>query len=287
MSIKYGLSTKTRDVISEGNILNFAVDTTKYESKTSTVWKLSNNYYSYGDSLLNGAEFPQNNIVTQITNKNFVYSLFIYDAKNAELISPNNLNFEILYTNIPFNYKTYNTTDSFNIEWYSLIVDTNVNATIRISGENYLTTYIQLGSSFTSNEVVQAVSIINTNNLPDGVTLITQTLEQNNNGTVQEYILDFPASNTIPESATITIAEGAKFYDSNDNLLVGSLTIKVAYFSSINPESYSLFSAGWNVPNIEKNGQLLESGHHFFSVGGFHNIEITDSNGTLATRIDL
>lgn len=287
MGIFTSLRNRTRQIIGASNATNLTTNTSNLNSKISTVWKLSKDYYSYGGSFLEGTKLPQQNEVVQLTNKNFLYSLFVTDAKSEQLISPNSLQFEIIYSNVISDYKTYKTIDSFNIEYYSLLSDYSIHTTVRIRGDDYVTAYVQLGSETTSDEIFQSVSMVNINNLPDGVSVIKQILQQNNNGIAQEYVLDFPASDTRPESATITISQGAKFYDKNNNLLVGPLLITTGYFSSINPVSYYLFSPGWDVPNLEKNGELIGAGHNFFNFGGFYNIEVVDENGTYAERVSL
>lgn len=280
MSIKYGLIKTTIEETDAAHLISFIDDSTNKDQKVSLTFKHCADYYVASDKLNDGAGYPLAHNLQSITKKKYTYSLQVFDGKTKELINPSNLNYEVLYINKSLRYTTNKGTWSFNVVFDSIPKE-EIRLTIRIKGQNYLTTYAQITSNNKTLEHVHNIGIVNINNVPDGVSVVNTTLQQDNNGTVQEYVLNFPSSPTKYESSKITIPQGTKFYDANHDLLQGPISVKIGHFSPTTASS--LFAPGWSVSNIEYNGQVFNN--LGFISGGFYSVDIFDDSGRIAKTI--
>jgi len=283
MAIFVGLIQKNLENSSLGNAYNELIDNTNRDIIVSTVWtKSMNNFFSYRRKPIDrGINYPRNSISKPIGSKDFSYKLYVYDGATNELMNTNEVDYEILYkNNAGQNYITKKYPDFFEIKFQKLKITNNINLTIRIRKDGYLNQYAQIGSIDRTETYEQHVYLIDIDNPPDGVHVVDQTLEQNENGTTQEYILTFPESSSRSEWSTITIPQNTKFYDKENNLLTGNLRIVAGHFSPSHDVSLSMFGPGWNVPNIESDTE----GNNFISKG-FYSIEVFDSNNNIAKSL--
>lgn len=281
MSIKYGLITELTNLTDGAGSINFGLNTSTYDEKLATSFVFGGNYYSASDKLNNGAKYPLKYDFKALNRKKYTYSLAVYDSVTKELVDSISLNYEVLYNNLSTNNYTINKNNSlFNIVFHDL-PKKELALTVRIRGDNYLTTYAQVSTNNTTTNHLHNIGMVNINNLPDGVGIVNTVLQQNNNGTTQEYVLNFPSSSTKYEESSITIPQGTKFYDSDHNLLEGPISVKIGHFSPTT--AYNLFSPGWNVPSLEYNGETLHNVN--FVSGGYYSIDIVDSSGRSAKTI--
>lgn len=279
MSIKYGLQEETTEISAPANVFLISRNTAKLDAGMSTTYKYHSAYYSHSRKYNKGISYPSTFNKNILNLKQYTYTLYVYDAKTEELIDPNTLNYEILTIVNDHNRTIIKTTEYFQITLreYSFF-----SLTIKISGNNYLNTYVMAKTDFSTEHYIQNTKIVNINNVPDGVSIVNTVVQQDSNGTVSENILDFPSSPTKLETATITIPKNTKFYDKNNNLLSGPINMKIAHFSPTT--AFGLFSSGWDLPNIEINGMPVQD--IGFVSGGFYSIEIYDNNNVLASRME-
>lgn len=285
MSIFQGLVQSSVSYSDMGNALNQVNDNTDLTHKLSTLYNKSGKIFSFSKPRFEGARWGMRGVRRSLVGKTFVYSLYVYDGKTGQLISPQSLNYEFLFSNHLTSGDVYKTDQSFNIKYDYLSRTKLTNLTVRIRGENYLTTYAQIGSDVSNSLYEQHIGIVNVNNVPDGVSVLMEDLEQDENGTVQEYTLYFAQSDTRLEWSEIIIPQGTKFYDKNKQRLTGDVFVKAGHFSPTNGTSLSLFAPGWNVPNLRLDGELIGDGYNFVS-WGFYSIEIVDENGVVAKSIN-
>lgn len=285
MSIFQGLVQSSMTYSDMGNALNVVNDNTDTTHRLSTLYNKSGKILSFNKPRFEGARWGMRNIKRSLVGKTFVYSLYVHDGETGQLISPQSLNYEFLFSSHLTSGDVYKTATSFNIKYDHLSRNKLTNLTVRIRGENYLTTYAQIGSDVASSLYEQHIGIVNVNNVPDGVSVVMQDLEQDENGTVQEYTLYFAQSDTRLEWSEIIIPQGTKFYDKNKQRLTGDLSVKAGHFSPTNGTSLSLFAPGWNVPNLRLDGELIGDGYNFVS-WGFYSIEIVNQDDVVAKSIN-
>lgn len=282
MSIHSGLIKKTDQVSDIANIINTLQDTTDLKERISILYNYGGNYCATKrNSIKNRLKYD----AEVLTKKDFTYSLSVYDAKTRVVVDPANLNFEVVYSNVQHNYTTEK-----NAEYFSVVFDTvpknQFTLTVKISGTNYLPAYAQITAEESTNLHVQNVGLVNINDVPEGVSVVSVFITQNDNGTTQESVLNFPQTSSHTEEASITIPQGAKFYDKNNQMLQGLLRVNAGHFSASNINSMSLFTSGWNVPNVSLNNQLVgQDGTYSFISCGFYSMEISDSSGKIANSI--
>lgn len=281
MSIKYGLVETKNEFTDGAGVLTLIKDTTKTDEQVSLVFNFNNSYYTLSDKLNDGAKYPLPHDLQALNRKDYVYSLAVYDSVTKLLVDSSELTYEVLYNNLlKSNYTTNKNNSLFNIV-FSDLPKQDISLTVRVRGDNYLTTYAQITSTGLTTYHTHNIGIVNINNVPDGVSIVNTILEQNNNGTIQEYILNFPSSLTKYESSTITVPQGTKFYDTNHNLLEGPINVKIGHFSPTT--AAGLFSPGWNVSSLKYNDKIYHNVG--FVSGGFYSVEISDASGRIAKTI--
>lgn len=281
MSIKNSLIEATIDTTSVAGTFNRFSKVIDNDAKLSAVFAYGCDNYAVSEKADQGAAYPKNRKdIYSLVKKDYVYSLVCYDAKTNEIINPEELEYEVLYNTQTSQYSTEKTNSSFDIKFNNLPKN-QLRLTVRIKADNYLTNYAQLVSGSQSINHIHNIKMVNIYNIPDGVSVVNATLQQDDNGTVEETILNFPSSSTKYESGTFTIPAGTKFYDKEHNMLEGDIYMKIGHFSPTT--AYDLFSPGYVVANIEYDGKRqLDVG---FISAGWWSTNIVDANGRSAVSI--
>lgn len=281
MSIFKGLTKDLQVFSSYSNQINSILDTAKKIEKISSIYRISDKYYSFGMDKDLSAKYPFQNEQKDILLKpNYVYSLVCKDAVTKEIIDPINLDFEILNINGNYNYNIEKTNTSFDVEFTNLPIHKVIKITVKIKGNNYLQTYSQIISGSSASKHTQEIQLVALNNIPDGVGVNELTVSQDSNGTTQNQTLVVPSSASKYESSSFEIPAGTKFYDKDGNRLSGDITFTVGHFSPTNPTSRSLFHSGWNISSIILDGrELTDNEKVTFVTAGFFSIIASDSTG--------
>lgn len=287
MSVYIGLTKNLEIVSSHSNQLNYSLDVSRKIEKVSSIYRISDKYYSFGLEKNLSANYPLQNEQKDILLKpNYVYSLVCKDAVTKEVINPADLDFQVLKINGDYNYSIEKTETSFNLKFNNLSKNKVIKITIKVKGSNYLQTYAQIISGLSTFVQTQEIDLVALNNTPNGVTIGSLSLSQDNNGTIQNYILTVPASASKYETASFEIPAGTKFYDKDGNRLSGDITFTVGHFSPTNSTSLSLFHSGWTLSNIIVDNQELADNQTLeFITSGFFSITATDNSGLEAVTI--
>lgn len=283
MSIKNNLVETQIEKASNAGTDNRFLKVLDNNVKISTTFKYGCDYYTLSKEANRGASYPADRSdAHSLIKKDYTYSLVCYDAKTNSIINPADLEYEVLYNTQTSHYSTKKTDSSFDIIFNDMQKN-ELRLTVRVKGNNYLTNYGQLTSNSKTVNHIHEIKMVNINNLPDGVSIVNTTIQQNSNGTIAENVLNFPSSSTKYESATMKIPAGTLFYDKDKNRLQGDIHLKIGHFSPTT--AFELFSPGYVVSNIEYDGKL-QTDVAFISAG-FWSTEIVDDSGRVARTIQL
>lgn len=288
MSIFNGLVKKIDIVSRFANQFNTFLDSADKREKVSSAYKAGNHFYSYGTPRQTIAKYPMDNELQNLSIRpSYTYTIVCIDYNTGVVLDHNTLNFEILSINGDFNYTTTKNSSSFNVVINNLPKNKIIKASVKISGSpDYLNAYAQIKSDGVYNNHTQEVSLVNINNLPDGVGVSSLTVSQNENGTTSVNTVSIPASSSKYESSSFEIPAGTKFYDKDGNRLNGDITVRIGHFSPTNPDALSLFTPGWTVSNLTENGIPFQDDHTTqFITGGFFSVEVYDNSGSVAVDI--
>jgi hypothetical protein len=120
------------------------------------------------------------------------------------------------------------------------------------------------------------ISMVNLNNLPNGVTSVTDYNVFVSDSVVDDdVVVETAPAGTAATKARLTIKEGTKILDENGNTLKGSFTTKMVYYNNWDDASLSAFPGGIT-PMVNLNGNMENV---MFYSGGFASIEIADASG--------
>ncbi len=118
------------------------------------------------------------------------------------------------------------------------------------------------------DELSVAVKVIETGNLPSGITEVSKSFKLNAGVfDVSEVLMTSPENGTN-ETAKLTLNTGTKFRDKDQNFISGDLlTADVRYYGT-SDASVSVFPGGLSPQNVlDKNGKSIAGGVNFFTAG--------------------
>lgn len=150
--------------------------------------------------------------------------------------------------------------------------------TVKVSGENYLTTTIPVIVDGTDELIHLYANLVNIDNPPAGVDVKKETISINDDGSVSQGITISTISEgdaEVTETSTeISIESGTVFKNAEGEVIIGSeLEIQIVNFDSNEPASLGSFPGGFS-PNsiIDQNGEEVTTGT--FITAGFTSIDM-------------
>lgn len=153
--------------------------------------------------------------------------------------------------------------------------------TISISGTSIVSSFKQviINSTGLVNDIINLISL---SNPPNSIGIIKSVIAQNNNGTIDQVLINVPPSSRKLETASITIPSGTVFYDQNNNKLEGNLSLSVTQFSALETDSLDGLPGGPHIVTaFDQQNKQLNNLFYSYSAG-FINIQITDAQNKFA-----
>jgi len=145
---------------------------------------------------------------------------------------------------------------------------------VELSGSGYLTQVIPVTIVDQQFSSINAISVMDLDAAPAGVTVYTPTVALVNNAIAKTLILTTPLSNASEQSVQITLPVGTQFLDENGNILTGTeLTASIINADTDKEGALSIFPGG---SLATSNIYLAESSNAYsgvFNPAAFTNIE--------------
>ncbi|MEC3879333.1 hypothetical protein [Parapedobacter sp. 10938] len=109
---------------------------------------------------------------------------------------------------------------------------------IELSGNGYLTQVIPVTIGDQQFSSVNAVSLLNLNSAPAGVTVYTPSATLTDNAIAQTLVISTPLDNATEQAMQITLPAGTQFKDADGNTLSGaSLTASIVTADTDKPDA--------------------------------------------------
>lgn len=213
-------------------------------------------------------------------------SIQVYNSANGEDI-PDNV--EVTFTGENAN-QILSLSGAKNFKVDNGFVTVGVNRNFAVSEENPLNVTANFSSngfvskqidvSFDGSDISDLqVSLLERANLPDAITLKSETKSLKDNKTTEELVISVDSNNDSEESLQVTVPEGTEFVDEDGNVLSGGeLTVDVQTFDLEEPDIESLTEE-------TSNPEQLPSGLNEFP--GSLELDSDETSGKYASKESL